>query len=65
MEFTSAQARSRFDDVVAVAATTVVGLDFDGTLAPIVDDPEAARIHADAGEVLADVSRAWFARSRS
>jgi trehalose 6-phosphate phosphatase len=30
----------------------VVGLDFDGTLAPIVDDPEDARIHPDAGEVL-------------
>ena len=57
MEFTSAQARARFDDVVAVAASTVVGLDFDGTLAPIVDDPEAARIHADAREVLADVSQ--------
>ncbi|QBX54795.1 trehalose-phosphatase [Nocardioides seonyuensis] len=57
MEFTSAQARSRFDAVVAVAASTVVGLDFDGTLAPIVDDPEAARIHADASDVLADVSQ--------
>ena len=30
----------------------MVGLDFDGTLAPIVDDPEAAHIHPDAPGVL-------------
>jgi trehalose 6-phosphate phosphatase len=57
MEFTSDAARARFDDLVAVADSTVVGLDFDGTLAPIVDDPESARIHAEAAEVLVDLSR--------
>lgn len=31
----------------------VVGLDFDGTLAPIVDDPTAARIHPEAPELIA------------
>ena len=35
----------------------VVGLDFDGTLAPIVDDPDAAHIHPDAPEVLLDLRR--------
>ena len=52
MEFTSPQAEERWASVVRAAATTVVGLDFDGTLAPIVADPAAARIHPDAAEVL-------------
>ncbi|MGW3283837.1 trehalose-phosphatase [Streptomyces sp. NPDC001002] len=34
-------------------AGTVVGLDFDGTLAPIVPDPEQARAHPDAVTALA------------
>ncbi len=34
------------------AAGTVVGLDFDGTLSPIVEDPASAHIHPDAGDVL-------------
>lgn len=56
MEFTSERARAHFDALVPVAASTVVGLDFDGTLAPIVDDPDSARIHAEAAEVLANLS---------
>ena len=61
MEFTSPTAQQRYDALVEVASTTVVGLDYDGTLAPIVDDPEIAHIHPDAPEVLeslADVVRA-------
>ena len=61
MEFTSPQAQQRYDALVEVASRTVVGLDYDGTLAPIVDDPEIAHIHPDAPEVLealADVVRA-------
>ncbi|MEZ0578241.1 trehalose-phosphatase [Nocardioides sp. MH1] len=42
--------------MVRVAGRTVVGLDFDGTLAPIVDDPNRAHIHADASEVLVDLA---------
>lgn len=52
MEFTSADGEERYAALVARAADVVVGLDFDGTLAPIVDDPEAAHIHPDAPEVL-------------
>lgn len=52
MEFTSTAGEQRYAALVRVAAETVVGLDFDGTLSPIVDDPAAAHIHPDAGRVL-------------
>ena len=61
MEFTSSAGEERYAALVVRAADVVVGLDFDGTLAPIVDDPEAAHIHPDAPEVLtalADAVRA-------
>jgi trehalose 6-phosphate phosphatase len=61
MEFRTAEGRERYEQFVAAAPSAVVGLDFDGTLAPIVDDPADARIHPDAAEVLielADVIRA-------
>jgi len=56
VRFTSADAEQRYAALVAVAGSSVVGLDFDGTLAPIVDDPDAAHIHPDAPEVLLDLS---------
>ena len=52
MEFRSPQARSRYDDVVADPARGVICLDFDGTLAPIVDDPSQAHVHPDAAGAL-------------
>jgi trehalose 6-phosphate phosphatase len=52
VRFTSAQAEQRYAALVAVADTAVVGLDFDGTLAPIVDDPASAHIDPDAPGVL-------------
>lgn len=52
MEFVSAEAEQRYAALVGVAHSAVVGLDFDGTLAPIVDDPTQARIHPEAAEVL-------------
>jgi trehalose 6-phosphate phosphatase len=52
MEFTSAEGERRWAALVRAAATTVVGLDFDGTLSPIVEDPESARIHPEASDVL-------------
>ena len=56
MEFTSPTGEERYDAFVAVASTAVVGLDFDGTLAPIVDDPADARIHPEAGSVLTELA---------
>lgn len=47
------QAGQWYDGVVAVAHDVVVGLDFDGTLSPIVEDPQAAVIHPDAPATLA------------
>lgn len=56
MRFTSPDAEQRYDALVAGAERAVVGLDFDGTLAPIVDDPDSAHIHPDAAEVLLKLS---------
>jgi trehalose 6-phosphate phosphatase len=56
MEFTAEVGEQRYAALVRAAAETVVGLDFDGTLAPIVEDPSEARIHPDAGEVLVDLA---------
>lgn len=56
MEFTSDRARERYEAIVRVASRTVVGLDFDGTLSPIVDDPAAAHIHPEAGDVLGELA---------
>src|SRR4051794_39813719 len=47
------KARARYDGILAVAREVVVGLDFDGTLAPIVEDPARAVIHPDAPAALA------------
>jgi trehalose 6-phosphate phosphatase len=57
MEFTSADGEQRYADLVRAAPRAVVGLDFDGTLSPIVDDPESAHIHPDASGVIVDLAR--------
>ena len=56
MQSFSAEARRRYDLLVGVARETLVGLDFDGTLAPIVPDPARAVIHPDGPAVLAAVA---------
>ncbi len=56
MEFTSDEGERKYAAVVRAAAETIVGLDFDGTLAPIVDDPAQAHIHPEAGDVLVDLA---------
>ena len=58
MEFTSDEARAHYDAVRDVLAGTVVGLDFDGTLSPVVDDPEAARLHPGAPGALLELAEA-------
>lgn len=45
-------AEQKYAAIAAAAAETLVGLDFDGTLSPIVEDPASARIHPDAASVL-------------
>ncbi|MEO5853822.1 MAG: trehalose-phosphatase, partial [Nocardioides sp.] len=57
MELTSTTARARYQDLAANLSRSVVGLDFDGVLSPIVEDPAAAHIHPDAGEVLLALAR--------
>ncbi len=56
MEFTSPEAEQRYAELAAAAARTVVGLDFDGVLSPIVEEPSEAHIHPDAREVLVDLA---------
>lgn len=55
-EFTSPEARERYDALVRAADQVVVGLDFDGVLSPIIDEPSEAHIHPDAPEVLVALS---------
>ncbi|WP_405960930.1 trehalose-phosphatase [Streptomyces sp. NBC_00024] len=45
--------RDALDAILARPGRTVIALDFDGTLAPIVPDPEQARAHPDAVAALA------------
>src|SRR3954470_19237181 len=52
MQFCSAVGADQYDAVVRAGRRLLVALDFDGTLSPIVDDPDVAHIHPDAGDVL-------------
>ncbi len=52
----SSQAQQRYDELVGVARETLVGLDFDGTLSPIVADPAAAVIHPDGPDLLVELA---------
>ncbi|GGF53293.1 trehalose 6-phosphate phosphatase [Marmoricola endophyticus] len=56
MDFRSAEAERHYEDVVAHASGLVVGMDFDGTLAPIVEDPAAATILPGTGDLLVDLA---------
>lgn len=57
MDFRTPEGQQRYDDLVAAAADVVVGLDFDGVLAPIVEDPAAAVIHPDGPRTLVALAR--------
>jgi trehalose 6-phosphate phosphatase len=52
MDFRTPEGQQRYDELVADAARVVVGLDFDGVLSPIVDDPARAVIHPDGPRTL-------------
>lgn len=56
MEFRSASGADQYAAVVRAGRRLVVALDFDGTLSPIVDNPNVAHIHDDAGVVLDDLA---------
>lgn len=56
MDFASDLSRRRYGELVADAERAVVGLDFDGTLAPIVDDPSEAHIHPDAPAAIIELA---------
>ncbi len=56
MDFASDLSKRRYDELVTSAERAVVGLDFDGTLAPIVEDPKDAHIHPDAGKALVELA---------
>jgi trehalose 6-phosphate phosphatase len=58
MDFTSPEGERRYAALVRAASSAVVALDFDGTLSPIVADPEAAHIHPEASDVLVDLADA-------
>jgi len=45
MQWTGEHAHERYREVVAAVEGALIGLDYDGTLAPIVDDPREATIH--------------------
>src|SRR6478735_11947365 len=56
MEFTSPEGEQKYAALVRAARRAVVAFDFDGTLSPIVDDPEQAHIHPEARDVLVDLA---------
>ena len=56
MDFGSTAGEQEYAALVRSADDLVIGLDFDGTLAPIVEDPEKAHIHPDANDVLVDLA---------
>ena len=56
MEFTTPAGEQQYAALVRAADDLVVGLDFDGTLAPIVEDPQDAHIHPEAPEVLVELA---------
>ncbi len=61
LEFRTEQGPQRYADVVAAGRRAVICLDFDGVLAPIVEDPDAAHIHPDAAELLVPLATGYRA----
>ncbi|CAA9352063.1 MAG: Trehalose-6-phosphate phosphatase [uncultured Nocardioidaceae bacterium] len=61
LEFRTPEGGQRYADLVAAGRGAVLCLDFDGVLAPIVDDPSAAWIHPGAPEVLVRLAAGYRA----
>ena len=55
------EAQERYAGVVAAGRRAVLCLDFDGVLAPIVEDPGAAHVHPDAPALLARLADGYRA----
>jgi trehalose 6-phosphate phosphatase len=53
----SADGARRYDELARVARDVLVGVDFDGTLSPIVPDPARAVIHPDGPTVLVGLAQ--------
>jgi trehalose 6-phosphate phosphatase len=56
MRFRTPQGQQRYDALLRAGDRLVLGLDFDGTLSPIVEDPQQAFVHPDAPEAIARVA---------
>lgn len=56
MQFSQPDTAALYADVVGAGSDLVVGLDFDGTLAPIVEDPTQAHVHPEVPELLVDLA---------
>ncbi|WP_110240807.1 trehalose-phosphatase [Nocardioides gilvus] len=56
MEFSDPEAARLYADVVHTGSDLVIGLDFDGTLAPIVEDPTQAHVHPDVPDLLVELA---------
>lgn len=56
MDFRTPEGPQRYDELLAAATETVVGLDFDGVLSPIVPDPATAVIHPDGPRTLVELA---------
>jgi trehalose 6-phosphate phosphatase len=54
----TAEGRAGLEALLAWPTAALLGLDFDGTLAPIVEDPDAARAHPDVPGVLSRLAAA-------
>src|SRR4051812_41436805 len=61
MDFRTPEGPRRYADLVDSAEQGVICLDYDGVLAPIVEDPAAAYIHPGAGDLLPRLAAAFRA----
>lgn len=56
MDFSDPKTARLYSEVVQTGPDLVIGLDFDGTLAPIVEDPTQAHVHPDVPQLLIELA---------